>query len=356
MNALKFTDYFLERGHDSSCLCSRGSELHHNLTQKDLPYFAITFFARYSPLAAMKIRKLILGGGFQIVHLHTPRDLWLLSPGLRGLGKVKLFATSRIFFTRQKKLDPVHGLLYSRLEKMINLSNLAQKQMLNNLPLPPDKQVVIPNPVDLRKFNPSLFDRDLFRSKWKVGQKEFVIGLVGRIDPGKGQKEMISALPAIHAEFPDTKMVLVGEETTGEHQDFVAELKNLAANLNLTDKIIWAGFQTQIPEVLKALDIFVMPSYQENFANILLEAMAMQLPIISTNSGGTPEVLDFGRCGLLVPPRQSEPLAEAVLKYLRDESFRNRMALAARKRAEQVYALDVVLDRLEELYYKSLGL
>jgi glycosyltransferase involved in cell wall biosynthesis len=151
-------------------------------------------------------------------------------------------------------------------------------------------------------------------------------------------------------------MVLVGEETTGEHQGFVAKLKNLAANLNLTDKIIWAGFQTQIPEVLKALDIFVMPSYQENFANILLEAMAMQLPIISTNSGGTPEVLDFGRCGLLVPPRQSEPLAEAVLKYLRDESFRNRMALAARKRAEQVYALDVVLDRLEELYYKSLGL
>lgn len=356
MNALKFTDYFLERGHHSACLCSRGSELHLNLSQMNVPYYAITIFSRYSPLSAMKIRRLILEGGFQIIHLHTPRDLWLLSPALWGLGKVKLFATSRIYFTRKKKLDPVHRLLYSRLEKMINLSNLAQKQMLNNLPLSQEKHTVVPNPVDVNRFNPSHYNKNFFRSKWDIGEKQFVIGLVGRIDPGKGQKEMISAMPAILAEFPNTKLVLVGEETFGEHQNFVTELKNLASHLNLTDKIIWAGFQTQIPEVLKALDIFVMPSYQENFANILLEAMAMQLPIISTNSGGTPEILDFGKCGLLVAPRQVEPLAEAVLKYLRDESFRNRMALAARKRAEAVFSLEVVLDRLEDVYYKSLGL
>lgn len=356
MNALKFTNYFLRRGHDSACLCAKGSELHLNISKSGSPYYAVTIFSRYSPLAALKVRQLIRSERFQIVHLHTPRDLWLLSPALGGLPEVKLFATSRIYFTRKRKLDPLHRFLYRRLEKLINLSHKEQEHMQKNLPLPPEKHTVIPNPVDIDKFNPHKYDREFFRSQWKVKSDEALIGLVGRLDPGKGQREMILALKKVSAEFPQAKLVLVGQETFGEHENFANELRTLAQQLEIADKIIWAGFQTQMPEVLKALDIFVMPSYQENFANILLEAMVMQLPIVSTNSGGTPEILDYGKCGLLVLPRQSEPLAEAVLSYLRKSELKNKMSCAARKRAEQVFALDVVLDQLEELYYQSLNL
>jgi glycosyltransferase involved in cell wall biosynthesis len=354
MNALKFTDYFLRRGHDSACLCAKGSELHLNISKSGFPYYAVTIFSRYSPLAALKVRQLIRSERFQIVHLHTPRDLWLISPALWGLPRVKLFATSRIYFTSKKKLDLFHRLLYQSLDKLVNLSHKEQEHMQKNLPLAPEKHTVIPNPVDTDKFNPSQYDREFFRSQWKVKPDEILIGLVGRLDPGKGQREMILAIQRVILEFPHTKLVLVGQETFGEHQNFADELRVLAQQLGIADQIIWAGFQTRMSEVLKALDIFVMPSYQENFANILLEAMAMQLPIVSTNSGGTPEILDYGKCGLLVPPRQSEPLAEAVLSYLRDSELKNKMACAARKRAEQVYALEVVLDQLEELYYQSL--
>jgi hypothetical protein len=356
MNALKFTKYFARRGHFSFCLCARGSELHLNLTQAGLPYYAITLFSRYSPLAALRVRQIIKQGGFQIVQLHTPRDLWIISPALWGLEQVKLLAFSRIYFTRRKKLDPLHRLHYRRLDKLINLNHSAQKQMIRNLPLSEEQHAVIPNPVDLDKFNPAKYEREYFRQKWQVKPDQILIGLVGRIDPGKGQREMISALPEIISEFPQVKLVLVGQETFGEHQSLARELKSLAENLKVADRIIWAGFQSQMPEVLKALDIFVMPSYQENFANILLEAMAMQLPIVSTNSGGTPEILDYGNCGLLVPPRQAEPLAEAGLNYLRNPELREKMACEARKRAEKVYALEVVLDRLEELYYQGLNL
>lgn len=356
MNALKFTNYFIERGHFSGCLCQKGSELHLNLSRQELPYFALTLFSRYSLLAMLRIREVIRKSDFQIVHLHNPRDLWLISPALLGLGRVKLFATSRIFFTRQKKLDPLHRLLYTRLEKMIDTTALAQKHMRANLPLPAEKHLVIPNPVDLSRFDPGNCDRNHFRSRWQVEEDEFLIGLVGRIDPGKGQKEMISALPRISSEFFGVKLVLVGEETYGEHQNYVAELKSLAENLKVGNRVIWAGFQTDIPEVLKALDLLVMPSYQESFGSILVEAMAMRLPTVAANSGGPPEILEQGNCGLLVPPRQAEPLAEAVLKYLKDENLRNRMASAGRKRVEQVYSLDVVLGQLEQLYYQSLGL
>ena len=167
---------------------------------------------------------------------------------------------------------------------------------------------------------------------------------------------MILAMQQVISEFPNCRLVLVGGETLGEHKGYADELKSLARPLGIEKKIIWAGFQTQIAEVLQALDIFVMPSYQETLANILMEAMAMQLPIVATDSGGTPECLDYGNCGLLVPPRQAEPLARAVLKYLKDQELRKRMAYSARKRAEDVYSLDVVFGKLEELYYQSLGL
>ena len=355
MNALNFTNYFARRGHASSCLCTRGSELHLNIAQTDLSYYALTIFSRYSPLSVFRVRQVIKSGGFQIVHLHPPRDLWLVAPALLGLKQVKLFATSRIYFTRKKKLDPLHRLLYKRLERLINLSQLGQGHMLKNLPLPPEKQAVLPNPVDLDKFNPARYDGEDFRAQWQVKAGELLIGLVGRIDPGKGQREMITAMSSITPEFPLVKLVLVGEETYGEHQNFTSELKSLAESLGVSDKIIWAGFQTRVPEVLKALDLFVMPSYQEAFGNVLVEAMAMRLPVISTNAGAPPEILDFGKCGLLVPPRQAEPLAEAVLSYLRNSELREKMACAARKRAEKVYALEVVLGQLEDLYYQSLN-
>ncbi len=355
MSAFDFTEYFLNRGHHSCCLCRVGTCLHQALSAKKLPFLMVDYFSRYSPIAIWKIRRLIRENGFRIVHLHNPRDIWLISPALLGLDRIKLFATSRMLFIRDKKLDPLHQLLYSRLEKMINTTSFSQKYMRLNLPILPEKHVVIPNPVDLKRFNPQNYDRNFFRVQWQVGENDFLIGLVGRIDPGKGQKEIILALPRIIANFPQVKLVIVGEVTWGQHKNYVAELKLLAKELKIAKNIIWAGYQTQIPEILKALDLFVLPSYQESFGRVLVEAMAMNLPTIATNSGGPPEILDYGSCGILVPPRQVEPLADAVLRYLDDGKLRNQKASAGRLRAKNIYSINGVITRLEEIYRQSLS-
>ena len=354
MGTLNSVDYFSRRGHFSPALCRKNSELHWNLKEKNLPFLALDLYSRYSPLAVLKIRRLLKQAGIQIVHLHNPRDIWLASPAVWGLGQVKLFASSPMLFTHTRKKDPLHRLLYDRLEKMINLSLPAQKQMQKNLPLPPEKHLVIPNPVDLEKFNPERYDRRHFRDKWGVQADEILIGLVGRLDPGKGHREMILALGEIAKKCPRVKLVLVGKETAGEHQAYGAGLKLLAGENKLKDRIIWAGFTEEIPRVLKALDIFVMPSYQETFGLILIEAMAMRLPVVATDAGGPPEILDYGKCGILVPPRQAEPLAEAVITLIKNPELKNKLAQAGRERVVKVYALEVVLDHLENLYYGSL--
>jgi glycosyltransferase involved in cell wall biosynthesis len=354
MSARDYTRYFLERGHQSFCLCKSGSKLHEMLKKDGLPLQAVDFFSRYSPLAIMKIRKFLQQKQINIAHLHTPRDLWMITPASVGLSGLKIFATSRMLFTRTQKLDPVHRLVYSKLDYLINTTEVSQKHMQNNLPLSPDRHIVIPNPVDLARFRPELHDRKVYRKEWGAGDKTLLLGIVGRIDPTKGQKETITALPAILARYPDLKLVIIGEITVGHKEDFLQELKDLAKNLRVEQNIIWAGFKSDVPAVLRALDIFIMPSYQESFGKVLIEAMAMGIPVISTNKGGPPEILSQGECGLLVPPRESAPVAEAVLKYLDSASLRLAMIEKGRRKVEDCYSLTSVLERLEKLYYKTL--
>jgi len=355
MSARDYTRYFLERGHNSHCLCKHGSRLHEMLIKEGLPHFALDFFSRYSPLAIVKIRKFLQKNQIDIVHLHTPRDLWMITPATIGLTNLKIFATSRMLFTRTQKRDFLHRLVYSKLDWMINTTAVSQTHMQANLPISPDRHIVIPNPVDLSKFRSELYDREFYRKEWGAGAKTVLLGLVGRIDPTKGQKETITALPEILARFPDFKLIIIGEITAGHSDEFLKELKELVRSLGVEQNIIWAGFKTDVPTVLRALDIFIMPSYKESFGKVLIEAMAMGIPVISTDKGGPPEILSQGECGLLVPPAEAKPIAEAILKYLDSEALRQQMIEKGRRKVEDFYSLTSVLDRLERLYNQTLG-
>jgi glycosyltransferase involved in cell wall biosynthesis len=354
MSARDYTRYFLERGHQSFCLCRKGSKLHEMLERDGLPLHAVDFISRYSPLAIIKIRKFLQKKQIDIVHLHTPRDLWMITPATVGLSGLRIFATSRMLFTRTSKRDLLHRMVYSKLDWMINTTAVSQTHMQANLPISPDRHIVIPNPVDLSRFQPELYDRELYRNEWGVDEKTVLLGLVGRIDPTKGQKETIAALPAILARNPDLKLVIIGEITVGHKSDFLQELKSLVKQLGVEQSVIWAGFKSDVPAVLRALDIFIMPSYKESFGKVLIEAMAMKIPVISTNKGGPPEILSQGECGLLVPPCESAPIAEAVLQYLENDQLRRDMIDKGRRKVEDYYSLTSVLERLEKLYYETL--
>ncbi len=355
MSSLKMTRYFTERGHRSFCLCKTGSDLHRNLRGSGLPHFSLNMLSHYSPLSTLKVRRLIQENEVQIVHSHFTHDLWLLSPALWGLPTVKLFATSRMLFSRVRKKDWAHKLLYKRLEKMIALSHIARNSFLKCLPLASEDMVVIPNGVDLSRFSPDKYNRNVIREEFSIREDEPLVGLIGRLDQGKGQEELVYAASDVIKEFPKCKFLLVGEETKGETTGFGDKIRRLIGEFKLEENVILAGFRTDTPQILKALDIFVLPSYKENFSNSLLEAMAMMIPIVATDSGGNPEILDNGNCAILITPREAPPLANAIKQYLVHPQLAQRKALNARKKVEEEYDLNLVLDRIEQLYFKCLG-
>jgi glycosyltransferase involved in cell wall biosynthesis len=173
------------------------------------------------------------------------------------------------------------------------------------------------------------------------------------LDQGKGQEELVYAAGEVLEEFPRCKFLMVGEETKGERKGFLNKIQALIERLHIGNNVKVVGFRTDVAEILKALDIFVLPSYKEAFGISLLEAMAMRVPIVATNSGGVPEILDYGDCAILVPPQEAKSLAEGIKKYLRDPDLAQKKALCARQKVEREYDLNLVLDKIQDLYLKS---
>jgi glycosyltransferase involved in cell wall biosynthesis len=353
MSALMMTKHFLARGHKAFCLCKRGSDLHKKLHDERLPHRSIRILSHYSPWRMLRIRRLFRKENVDVVHAHFLHDLWLLSPALWWLPEIRLFATCHMLFSRTKKKDWAHRFLYGRVNKLIVLTQIAREVHLRCLPVSSDQMVVIPHGVDLSEFSTENYNRNSIRDEFGIKSDQPLIGCIGRLDQGKGQEELIHAAFDVSKELPNCKFLIVGEETKGEGAEFSDKIRGLIKQYQLEKNVILTGYRADIPQILRALDIFVFPSYKETFGMSLLEAMAMRLPVVATNSGGVPEILDYGNCGILIPPRQAQPLAAAIKEYLKKPDLAQKMALLGQERVKQEYDLNLNLDRIEALYLDS---
>ncbi|MBU4502867.1 MAG: glycosyltransferase family 4 protein [Nanoarchaeota archaeon] len=205
---------------------------------------------------------------------------------------------------------------------------------------------IIPNGIELSKFE-GLPDKNVFRNKYNVKGK--MILNVSRLSRIKGHAFLIEAFSRIVKEFPDTTLVIVGEDW-GE----LMHLKKLVKRLNLGDRVIFTG---KIPEkyllgAYSSADVFVLCSIEEPFGIVLLEAMASSVPIVSTNRGGPPEVIV--ECGLLVEPN---PIAiyDGICKLLREASLRNKFIESGKKRVLE-FTWKKTAEKNMKVYRETLNL
>jgi len=165
---------------------------------------------------------------------------------------------------------------------------------------------------------------------------------VGRLDPVKEQITLLEAFARLGS--ADPVLVVAGD---GPCRD---DLHKRAATLGLGDRVRFLGERHDVPDVLRALDVFVLPSIAEGISNTILEAMATGLPVVATRVGGNPELVVDGVTGRLVPRQNADALAEAVGEYLRDPSRRIDHGAQARARATEVFDLDVMRDTYAGVY------
>ncbi len=188
--------------------------------------------------------------------------------------------------------------------------------------------------VDVERFrspNPERLAR--IREEWHVDRFRYLVSAIGRLEPGKGYDCFLHAARLLGAQMPEVGFLIVGEEMGGTRSGYAASLRELVAALGLGERVIFAGFRREIPEVLAMSDLLVHAATRpESFGVVLCEAMAAGRPVIATDLGGAREIVVPGETGLLVPPGDPIALAEAMGLLLRDGARRRMMGEAARAR------------------------
>jgi starch synthase (maltosyl-transferring) len=213
--------------------------------------------------------------------------------------------------------------------------------------LDPDRLVVIPNGVD-----PSLFDQaqPADRASLNVPKGAFLTLYVGRFDPQKGLDVLLEAAARVAVARPDWHLALAGD---GPERDRLRHLA--AAKPALDGRVHWLGQRDDVPSLLKAAALLVLPSLWEGMPNVVLEAMAARTAVVATAVEGTEDLVTPGKTGWLVPPGESEPLAEALVAAATNTELRDRFAQAARRRVEAEFTPERVVQAYERLWARVLG-
>jgi glycosyltransferase involved in cell wall biosynthesis len=163
----------------------------------------------------------------------------------------------------------------------------------------------------------------------------------------------LRAAALIASTNPQVRFVIVGDNNID--QQYKEELKELTRRLGLEDRVIFTGFRMDVPDLLAALSIVVSPSLGlEGLSNSLLESMATGLPVVATRVGGTPEIVEDGESGLLVPPGDPSALAAAISRLLQDRMTAKRLGQSARRQVLSRYSLEQAVASTERLYHDLL--
>ncbi len=207
---------------------------------------------------------------------------------------------------------------------------------------------VIPNPISLEKYA-LLPHREMARRELNLDPSDFLILCVGRLDTEKGLKYLIQGFKSVILEQPHARLVIVGAGP------LKSELMNLAKQSDIAN-VVFAGHVTShhLNLLLSAADLYISPSLYENFSISILDALASGLPIICTNVGGSPEIVEDGTNGLLVPPRNSAAISEAIIRMMNNESARNLFRKNNRAKA-RLYSIDAILPKIINAYVELLS-
>jgi glycosyltransferase involved in cell wall biosynthesis len=362
--------YFLSRNLTVGIACSPGPEVE-GLIKNGFQVHPVNIDRKISLSSNLRsvthLTKIIRENQYDLVHVHTPIAAVL------GRIAAKIAGVSRIVYTSHGL--PFHDLssslqyrLYFTIEKLtaaitdlIISQNYEDVTTATKLGLcPPEKIAYLGNGIDIDHFQRDRLEpthqKELRKSFSIPDTADFIIGTIGRLTRKKGSGYLIEAIAKLLPQFPNLHVLIIGAQLSSDPELFQTELLEKIHTLGLEKHVTLTGEREDIPEVLGLLDIFTLPTFtHEGLPRSILEAMSMSLPVVATDIRGCREAVIHGKTGLIVPPQNSEKLAEGLSTLLSNYELRQTYGKAGRLRVESEYDERFVFQRLEK-FYKELGL
>jgi glycosyltransferase involved in cell wall biosynthesis len=299
-----------------------------------------------------------------IIHLHSTQDLDLMLVPLTASraktegARPKVILQTHIWISHTKR-DPLHAISYALIDEVWCSSPQARATLIEFLPIAARKIRVVHYGRKIEQMEKGFLCRADARLALKISQEALVIGNVGRIDKGKGTRELLDAALKVMSRNPKLELVLIGSATADDPkavlfgEQILADISELPADPKVRMHAL--GNVPDSYKYLKAFDLFVLPTYQECFSLSLLEAMLAGLPCLATHSGGSPEIVRENETGWLFAPRSAESLEQSLEEALGQRESWSKMGSLGRDRVRKYYDFSKTLPELIDGYYEVLG-
>lgn len=278
-----------------------------------------------------------------LAHLAGPAVYCSLAGLLTGTPVASVIHGHSDFSRAERLLKTKAAIIRHGSRKVVFVSEHLRDALSSRLGLRGVDTPVIPNGVDVAQIMAAR--PASLRAELGLDAETFLVGAVGNIRPPKAYDVLLRAAKiAVEAE-PRVRLVIAGDFST----PLFEQLKQLHSNLGLEGHLHFLGLRTDVPNVLRALDAFVLSSSSEGFSIACCEAMAAGVPVVATRSGGPEQILDAGACGILAPVADPAALADGIIRLARSPSERLRLSHLARERVATNYGLDTMLARYSNL-------
>ena len=328
-----------------ACLFGGDSPIGDDLRNMGIPVFDLKMNKKWRLDGLWRLYKLLRTKDITILH----SSLFHANMAARLVGTI---AHTPIVITWRQNInigsnfrDFTNKLTSNLDDHVVAVSENTRQVELQATGVPQDKVSVVHNCIDVARHElTKSLDRNKIRADLVIPEDAFLLGVVGRLHHQKGLIYLLDALPIIKNSIEQVELLIIGEG------DLKNDLEAHADSIGVSSFTKFTGPRTDIPEILRALDVFVLPSLWEGLPLALLEAMASSLPVIATNVGGTPEVVIDQETGLLIQPSNSQTIADAVLLLFNDPNLRIRLGNAGSAFVYAQFSAQTLVKELETVY------
>ncbi len=300
--------------------------------------------------SAAMVRAIVHRLRIDLIHANSVRAALIVAPG-RMLG-----SPVAVGHVRDVIPSGLSGAVVKRAMQLGNHQTICISEHVARGFRRSDRVRVIHNGVDLHRFDPTVSDRATQRGALGLSCDDPALGVVAQLTPWKGQDDAITALAVVRRRFPRARLLLVGEakflssDTRYDNRAYKASLQEQARQLGVSDAVTFLGERDDIPSLVHALDVVLVPSWMEPFGRCVIEGMAMERAVLATSAGGPSEIIDDGVSGLLAPPRSAAAWAERIIALLEDDDLRSRLGHAARASLVNRFDAATHVRRVVETY------
>jgi glycosyltransferase involved in cell wall biosynthesis len=286
----------------------------------------------------------------QILHSHMFRASLFASPIARVLGVPVILDTAhgREFWrTGWKASFAIDRFVARQVDYSIAVSDATAHYLIDQKHISAVKVKVIRNGVELRSCSRTSKMQWTLKRALNLGEDCRLLIVIGRLEPQKGHRYLLEAMPLIRQHFPTVQLVCLGEGSLR------GELEQMVNRLQLEGSVRFLGYEPDVSRWFLAAELSILPSLCEGLPMAALESLAAECPIVATGVDGTPEIVVHEKTGLLVPPRDPQQLADAVLLMLHRPEHARKMAERGRQHVLEQFSVQQMVRRTELLYLQA---